>query len=172
MLGGDGRVAIFAHPPSHLTWTLQLRPGTHRFETLVGIDAEALTKSDGVDFRVIVAAGGKEREIAHSRFTPDLDGSTWKHVKASFCTSGGAVRIALKTGAGPRDDESYDWALWAEPTVREGTSAPVVLLSLGLVSLGIARRVFPGSISRSVRSGTMQRAGIALSRVYPRSDRS
>ena len=160
VLGQNGRVVILAHPPSRLAWQLQLRPGTHRFETFVGIDSAVLTKSDGVSFRVSVADDQAEREIAHADFAPDLDGSAWKRLEASFRTSGGTVRIALETGAGGRGNDSYDWALWAEPTVREGTSPASVLLVLGLVSLGIARTVFSGSISRTVRPGAMQRVGL------------
>ena len=155
VLGGDGRVAIFAHPPSRLVWSLPLRPGTHRFAASVGIDAEALARSDGVRFRVRVADVDAEREVVHVSAAADRE-PEWTAVEARFRTSGGVVRVALETDPGVRGNDAYDWALWAEPTIYEGSSPPMWWVALAVACLGVAHFRFPGSVSQCVRSGVMR----------------
>lgn len=127
-IGKEGRVAIFAHPPSRLEWTIRVREGIHRFRVAVGLDREVWDegKSDGAVFRGFVIQGGDERELFEVYLNPgrEVGHKQWVPISASLECDGGLLILALETTGGPAEDRDFDWAYWGEPRILEGTEPP------------------------------------------------
>ncbi|MDW8308747.1 MAG: DUF6259 domain-containing protein [Verrucomicrobiales bacterium] len=127
---GEG---FFLHPPWKGSERNQGRPVTFlefnlrlprarplAFESGVGLGAGAEGKSDGVTFRVIATRGQLQRiaELHHDR----ADAKPLRLDLSEF--SGARVRLRLEADAGPKNEISWDWALFQQPRVVVETNAP------------------------------------------------
>ncbi|HPA45126.1 MAG TPA: hypothetical protein PLG59_00035 [bacterium] len=148
VVGGVGRLAILAHPPSRLEWLVKTRKGVHEFQAEVALEEGAWghVNSDGVTFRGLILQGGIEREFLRIHINPhnNPDHQRWVPVSAPLEINDRQFILALETDIGPNENADFDWALWAEPKIFEGT-APlrvwwVVIGVVGFVVCGWMRR--------------------------------
>ncbi|MFH1742412.1 MAG: hypothetical protein ABIH23_25695 [bacterium] len=147
-VGGEGRVAILAHPPSRLEWTVQVREGQQRFQVDLALDEGAWDQdgSDGVTFRAWIIQGGSAQRLFEKHVDPRHEETDreWVSVETPFESNGELFILALETGSGPEENADFDWALWAEPQILEGAKPlnvmPVIVgCALFLVSLWLCR---------------------------------
>jgi len=126
VVGGAGRVAILAHPPSRLEWLVKTRKGVHEFQAEVALEEGAwgYVNSDGVTFRGLILQGGMEREFLRIHIDPynNPEHRRWVPVSAPVEVNDRQFILALETDIGPNGNADFDWALWAEPKILAGTA--------------------------------------------------
>ena len=152
VVGGTGRVAILAHPPSRLEWLVKTRDGVHEFQAEVALEEGAwgYVSSDGVTFRGLIVQGGMEREFLRIHIDPynNPEHRGWVPVRAPVEVNDRQFILALETDIGPNGNADFDWALWAEPKIFEGTAAVgvwwVVIGVVGFVLCGWWGGTWPG----------------------------
>lgn len=120
----DGKEAFLLHPPwrngTGITFQeFHFRLPQSRKITLSGavaMRADAVGKSDGVTFRVF--ANGRKL-LDENRTSAD-----WKPFSFDLTSyAGKAVRIRFETDPGPKDDSSFDFAIWGDRMLKvEGTT--------------------------------------------------
>jgi len=107
---GEYEVGLPAGRPAELTFALGLREGVNG-------------RSDGVTYRVEVE--GK------TVFEEHWAQSVWADRRVDLAAfAGRKVRLRLVTTPGPRDDPTFDWAVWGDPLVRllpDATPQPVTV---------------------------------------------
>ncbi len=141
-IGDEGRLAIFAHAPSRLEWTVQAREGPCLLKVETGLEEEAWAEhgSDGVLFHISITwrDGGK---IVHE-LVLDPGKNTfqrqWQLAEIPFHSDGTPLSLALETTNAPEKNQQFDWAYWAEPSVEEITPWPSPLW----IGLGVCILIF------------------------------
>ncbi len=117
-LGGKEMPALFQHPPGKLVFPLTLprRKGIE-FRTAVGLVPEALGRSDGVVFRVLLLVDGGTKVLLDVPYGPS-SGGQWLDYRIDLSEFAGRhVNLELQTDVGPSGDPAYDWAVWGEPAI-------------------------------------------------------
>ena len=120
VINGQSPPALFAHPPSHVTWHVQVPSQRPLFKTFIALRTSVWEgKSDGAGFEVSVTDGTQvttvSRELNPGRRINDR---AWLELDLDLAPyAGRAVDISLSTSPGPRGDVAWDWALWGHPRI-------------------------------------------------------
>ena len=120
--GGEERACIFTHPPyasgrvgyvfGRYEVALPVEFGT-QFEFGMGM-RDGLDATDGVTFKVLVAAGGERAELWNQHHAE----LKWKDVSVDLSRyTGKTVTLILVADCGPADNTTADHALWADPRI-------------------------------------------------------
>lgn len=114
---------IFQHPPSELTWPLNVQQGFNQITLRTGMivlnpplyDA---APSDGVLFRISVIKDGQEQELLTDLVLPTIQDKGFKLIDIDLSMYAGEV-VKLRFSTSPGLDTSYhanyDWAYWLYP---------------------------------------------------------
>jgi hypothetical protein len=120
VINGFSPPALFAHPPSRVTWNVNVPVQKPMFKTTIALRPYVWEhRSDGVSFDVTVTDGSHETRV--TRFLNPgyrLNDRAWVEVAIDLSEyAGRSVDIALATSAGPQGDVGWDWALWGDPRI-------------------------------------------------------
>lgn len=120
VINGLSPPALFAHPPSRVTWTVTVPAGKTLFKTYIALRPYVWEhRSDGVTFDVSVTDGTHETTM--TRFLDPaarLNDRAWVEMNLDVSEyAGRSVDVTLATSAGPRGDVGWDWALWGNPRI-------------------------------------------------------
>jgi hypothetical protein len=121
-LAGLSRNAIFQHPPSTITYSMKVPKGHPLFRSSLGLTPNSWDKAgDGVEFLVAIEARGVRRELFRRYIDPKADPALrrWNDIEVDLSPYAGEdVKFSLITGAGPKGDAQYDWAVWGDPRIQ------------------------------------------------------
>jgi hypothetical protein len=117
-VSGDRRITLFEHPPSMIRYKMRI-PENSLLNFGIAIDPQAWnTKAgDGVKFEILINEGKTEKVLFSRYINPKVseDERRWIDNSIDLSDYGGReVILSLRTSAGPKDDNSYDWAGWSE----------------------------------------------------------
>jgi hypothetical protein len=120
VINGLSPPALFAHPPSRVTWTVNVPVRKPVLKTNVALRPYVWeNRSDGVTFDVSVSDG--KHETTMTRFLNpgyQLNDRAWVEMDLDLSEYAGAsVHVTLATSAGPRGNLAWDWALWGNPRI-------------------------------------------------------
>ena len=120
VINGLSPPALFAHPPSHVTWHVQVPSQRPLFKTYIALRTWVWEgKSDGAGFEVSVTDGTQVTTV--SRFLNPryrFNDRAWVELDLDLAPyAGRAVDISLSTSPGPKGDVAWDWALWGMPRI-------------------------------------------------------
>jgi len=120
VINGFAPPALFAHPPSRITWTVQIPVQKPVFRANLALRPYVWEhRSDGVTFEVMITDGSHETKV--SRFLSpgsNLNDRAWVEMAIDLSKyAGRQVDLSLTTSAGPRGDPAWDWALWGNPRI-------------------------------------------------------
>lgn len=120
---GDSKPAIFAHPPSRITWTIRV-PEEAWLTTSLAIQQPAWEREgDGVLFRIGVSDGRNYEELLSQHVNPIGNTADRRWIPVSLdlsAYSAQEVQLIFNTNTsapGQGDDPRHDWALWGDPQV-------------------------------------------------------
>jgi hypothetical protein len=120
VINGQSPPALFAHPPSRVTWTVTVPAQKPHFNTYVALRPYVWEqRSDGVTFDVSVTDG--THEMTATRFLNPgsrLSDRAWIEMDLDLSEyAGRSVQLTLATSAGPQGNSAWDWALWGNPRI-------------------------------------------------------
>lgn len=120
VINGFSPPALFAHPPSRVTWKITVPAQKPMFMTTIALRPYVWEhRSDGVRFDVAITDGSHETSV--SRFLNPgyrLNDRAWVEMAVDLSEyAGRTVEVSLATSAGPRGDVGWDWALWGDPRI-------------------------------------------------------
>jgi len=120
VINGFSPPALFAHPPSRVTWKVTVPARKPMFMTTIALRPYVWEhRSDGVRFDVAITDGSHETSV--SRFLNPgyrLNDRAWVEMAVDLSEyAGRTVDVSLATSAGPRGDVGWDWALWGDPRI-------------------------------------------------------
>ena len=123
-IGGVTRPAIFAHPPSRITYHDVKVPPHARLELFLGIKEEAWPKgTDGVYFRVGIALGDTYKDLVTRNVDPYRVGGDRGWIPISIDLSeyaGKTVNVVFNTHEslpGVPPNAMYDFAVFGAPRI-------------------------------------------------------
>jgi len=125
-----GRETLLLHSPWRVpagkTWVdykLALPAGqTARFSFGITMEPESILpgRSDGVTFSVYLTVDGTQKDLMHFH----QDQAKWKDYDFDFTPyAGKTVTLRLQVEPGPKNDASFDYSLFGNPTLTIGTNA-------------------------------------------------
>jgi len=120
VINGFSPPALFAHPPSRVTWKITVPAQKPMFRTHIALRPYVWEhRSDGVTFDVAITDGSHETSASRFLNPGDLlNDRAWVEMAVDLSEyAGRSVEIALITSAGPRGDVGWDWALWGDPRI-------------------------------------------------------
>jgi hypothetical protein len=120
VINGFSPPALFAHPPSRVTWKVTVPAQKPIFKTNIALRPYVWEhRSDGVTFDVAITDGSHETSV--SRYLNPgyrLNDRAWVEMAVDLSEyAGRTVEVSLATSAGPRGDVGWDWALWGDPRI-------------------------------------------------------
>lgn len=127
--GGVSRPGFSMHPPyrngSGAVWTDHAvslpanKPASLAFHTAIRDSAPSEPKSDGVEFKVVVAdATGVEKEL----FTRFSDAKSWEAGSADLSAyAGQRITVRVWSGPGPKNNTTCDACFWGDVVLIVGT---------------------------------------------------
>jgi hypothetical protein len=120
VINGFSPAALFAHPPSRLTWKVTVPAQKPVLKTNIALRPYVWEhRSDGVAFDIAITDGSHETTV--SRFLnpgSQLNDRAWVEMDVDLSEySGRSVEISLATSAGPHGNVGWDWALWGDPRI-------------------------------------------------------
>jgi hypothetical protein len=120
VINGVSPPALFAHPPSRVTWSLEIPARQPVLRTSVALRSYVWQHlSDGVEFEVRATDGA--RTVKKTRFldpSGDLNDRAWIELDLDLSPfAGRTAEVSLLTSPGPRNNPAYDWALWGDPRI-------------------------------------------------------
>lgn len=120
VINGLSPAALFAHPPSRVTWTVTVPARKPLLKTYVALRPYVWEhRSDGVTFDVSVSDG--RHETRTTRFLNPgyrLNDRAWVEMNLDLSEfAGRSVEVSLATSAGPTGNLAWDWALWGNPRI-------------------------------------------------------
>jgi hypothetical protein len=115
--------AIFAHPPSRITWDVTVPMHAPAVKTGVALQPYMWSQAnDGVNFRISVQEDADVRQV-YSRYvhpTQRTEDRAWIDVRVDLSEyAGRAIKLHFETDGGPAKDFAFDWAMWAHPRIVE-----------------------------------------------------
>ena len=123
MIGGEKKTAIFAYPPTRITWKFVV-PNDAWLRTALGVDEKAWEKEgDGVLFMVgiRVVDGGQYQELMREVIDPHAQRGhrRWVAVTLDLAQYGGRqVELIFNTRTSiTGDDRRNDFAYWGAPAI-------------------------------------------------------
>jgi hypothetical protein len=123
VLAGESKRAIFAHPPSRITWQVTV-PRDAWLRTSLGIKPEAWDGGgDGVLFRIGISDGRSYDELLFQHVHPQGSKGDRRWMPVTIDLSPYAreeVELIFNTNTslpGEGDDSEGDLALWGEPQI-------------------------------------------------------
>ncbi|NHZ71860.1 MAG: hypothetical protein GWP17_02090 [Aquificales bacterium] len=117
---GDGREVIFAHPPTAVSFPLQLPDKPVSLHTALALDPQSWGwGGDGVTFVIQVdTLNGETIEIYRQHLANDETGHSWHDIQISLNDYlEQDIMLTLSTESGPAGDATGDWAGWASPRI-------------------------------------------------------
>jgi hypothetical protein len=120
VINGFSPPALFAHPPSRVTWRVTVPAQKPVLETNIALRPYVWEhRSDGVTFDVTITDGSHKTRV--SRFLNpgvQLNDRAWVDMGIDLSEyEGRTVEVSLATSAGPRGDVGWDWAMWGDPRI-------------------------------------------------------
>ena len=120
VINGQSPNALFAHPPSRITWTVDVPVHQPWFKTSIALRPYVWEhRSDGASFDVIVADSA--RVIRMTRFLNpgvQINDRAWVEMNLDLAAyAGRRVQVTLETSGGPSGDTGWDWAMWGNPRI-------------------------------------------------------
>ena len=117
-INGDKRETLFEHPPSAIKYKMRI-PENSLLNFGIAIDPQAWnTKAcDGVNFEILINEDKTEKVLFSRYINPKIseDERRWIDNSIDLSDYGGReVILSLRTSAGPKNDNSYDWAGWSK----------------------------------------------------------
>jgi hypothetical protein len=121
---GDRRQSIFQHPltsgESEIIYNVSIRENTV-LEFGIGMDPSVWNKTgDGVEFVIQVGVGNITQSLWSHYINPKnvSEDRKWEDFEVDLgAYAGTEARIVFATLPGLKNDNSYDWALWADPVL-------------------------------------------------------
>lgn len=120
VINGESPPALFAHPPSRVTWRVNVPAKRPVFKTSIALRPYVWEhRSDGVTFDVSITDGAQKTRA--TRFLNPgslMNDRAWVEMDVDLSAyAGRTAEIALVTSPGPRDDVGWDWAMWGNPRI-------------------------------------------------------
>jgi hypothetical protein len=120
VINGLSPAALFAHPPSRVTWTVTVPARKPWLKTYVALRPYVWEhRSEGVTFDISVSDGS--HETTTTRFLNPgyrLNDRAWVEMNLDLSEfAGRSVEVSLATSAGPTGHLAWDWALWGNPRI-------------------------------------------------------
>lgn len=121
-INGSSPPALFAHPPSRITWTVAVPAHKPLLKTNLALRPYVWDKSDGVVFSISAEDGASVTELSSRLVNPrtNFNDRTWVPMDVDLSQyAGRSVRLVFTTSPGPAGDPAWDWALWGDPRIIE-----------------------------------------------------
>jgi hypothetical protein len=120
VINGQSPNALFAQPPSRITWTVDVPVQKPWFKTSVALRPYVWEhRSDGAAFDVIVTDGTHQSRA--TRFlnpATEINDRAWVEMNLDLAEyAGRTVQVSLETSPGPHGDPGWDWAMWGNPRI-------------------------------------------------------
>ncbi|MEK6589310.1 MAG: hypothetical protein AABZ11_01385 [Nitrospinota bacterium] len=117
-INGDKRETLFEHPPSVIKYKISI-PADSLLNFGIAIDPQVWEtgRGDGVSFEISISEGEKEKILFSRYIDPKTNKNERRWIDNSIDLSdygGREVILSLRTSAGPKDDNSYEWAGWSK----------------------------------------------------------
>jgi hypothetical protein len=115
---GDWGDVLFMHPPSALSFTIDLPAQPLTLDTRLALDPQSWEwGGDGVTFVVTVSPeAGDAEELMSRHIDTRPEQRDWHNVSLSLEEyAGQQITLTLATEVGPAGDGTGDWAGWDEP---------------------------------------------------------
>ncbi len=101
---------------------MKVPKGRPVFRSSLGLTGDSWDKAgDGVEFVLVVEARGERRKLFRRYIDPKADPALrrWNDIEVDLSPYAGEhVKFSLITGAGPKGDAQYDWAVWGDPRIQ------------------------------------------------------
>jgi hypothetical protein len=119
-IDGDRKRAIFAHPFSRITWTVEVPEGS-RFRAAVALRPDAwVVDGDGALFRMGISDGATYTEFYKQYVSPHRNPADrrWFPIDVDLSAyAGRQVKVILNTEPGEGGNAVADACLWGEPRI-------------------------------------------------------
>ncbi len=121
-INGDTRRCLFMHPTSSAEFDLVI-PAKAKLTFAIGIPPDVWGQpGDGVGFSVTIVQSEDEQRVVYRRYlnpkAREADRG-WQEAEVDLTYyEGQRVKLVLATDPGPENNPGWDWAGWAEPTLR------------------------------------------------------
>ena len=120
VINGFSPPALFAHPPSRVTWRVNVPARKPVLKTNIALRPYVWEhRSDGVGFDIAITDGSHATSV--SRFLNpgrQMNDRAWVEMAVDLSEfAGRSVEIALATSPGPNGNVGWDWALWGDPRI-------------------------------------------------------
>lgn len=115
---GDERDVLFIHPPTTVSFSLELPTEPVVFRATIGLDPQSRGwGGDGVTFTLNLSdESGQTTELFRQHLNNDESGYGWHNVQLSLVAyAGQTVTLTLATETGSAGSATGDWAGWATP---------------------------------------------------------
>lgn len=120
VINGRSLPALFAHPPSKVSWNLTVPEGRSVLKTGAALRPYVWEgRSDGVQFDIFVTDGTQEQHVS-KLVNPRINFGerAWNELDVDLSPfAGRAVTVRFETSAGPSGDPGWDWAMWGAPRI-------------------------------------------------------
>ncbi len=123
------RPTLFMHPPSQVTYTLQLPAQPAVLDFAMGMDPQTADwPGDGVTFEVVVNG----EKVFFEHLDKDMAREGWHRRRVKLDSwAGHEIALSLVTSAGPALDTTGDWAGWGTPRVADAELLRLQAMGLG-----------------------------------------
>jgi hypothetical protein len=126
IVSGQSNRVIFQHPPSELTWRLNLQQKFNQITLRTGMIVLVPPRfdaapSDGVLFRISVITDGQVDELLEEMVLPRKEGEGFQRVDVDLSNYAGEhIELRLSTSPGPDSSyhANYDLAYWLYPELE------------------------------------------------------
>ncbi len=115
---GDEREVLFIHPPTTVSFSLELPTEPVVFRTKIGLDPQSRSwGGDGVTFTVsLFDESGQISELFRQHLNNDATGYGWHDIQLPLAAyAGQSIILTLATETGLAGEATGDWAGWATP---------------------------------------------------------
>lgn len=119
----DARGVIFQHPDSKLVYYVYI-PYNSYLDFSIALDPAVweISEGDGVEFIISIDKNGSVSEAFSKYIDPKNEVADRKWLDFSIDLRdfwGDAVQIIFETQSGPQQNDTFDWAGWGEPRIKD-----------------------------------------------------
>lgn len=127
VIDGIPRGIIYQPAPSQISFNLTIPPLAYlQFYPTIAAGVWAPGKGDGVQFNIYIKNLDSNSQLIFSEYLDPKNVLSLRHWSRRSLNlskwSGQNVVLTFETAAGPKNDNSYDWAGWGEPRIIQSVS--------------------------------------------------